>query len=403
MEKNVTTQDDDRTLSILSAWLDHREQALFDRLRDLVNINTGLDNPEGRLECLAAVERVWKMLGFQTERIERPGDLVHMVGRRPARGDAADTAPRLLLLGHIDTVFDRDTTFLSFSRQGPWASGPGVGDMKGGIVVAQAAMEALAHIGRLDDFDIIVVHNADEEVQSPTSRDLIESLAADRDICLDFEVGRASGAIVRSRAGVGRYFIKSAGTAAHAGMHHADGANAIVALADVVGRLADLTDYDRGTTVNVGVFRGGTRRNVVPDEARIAVDVRVRDSAEGVRVDAAIRAICDASVVPGTALSLDGGIGRPPWRRWDGSERLVAHFQSVAEELGMSLTAEDTGGGSDANLVAALGVPCVDGLGPVGEGVHTERERIRVETLIQRARLVAVALMRWRRQADVEA
>jgi glutamate carboxypeptidase len=186
-------------------------------------------------------------------------------------------------------------------------------------------------------------------------------------------------------------------------MHHADGANAIVALADVVGRLARLTDYERGTTVNVGVFRGGTRRNVVPDEARCAVDLRVRDAAEGERVDAAIRTLCEQSALPGVALSVDGGIGRPPWRRSPGSERLVAHFQAVADDLEIPLGAEDTGGGSDANFVAALGVPCVDGLGPVGEGVHTDRERIRIETLRQRAKLVAVALLRWQRPVEAEA
>ncbi len=395
--------DDGRMLAILDTWLEHREPAMIDRLRDLVNTNSGLDNPDGRLACLVAVERVWKMLGFKTERIERPGQMVHMVARRPARVTTDQAAPRVLLLGHVDTVFDRDTAFLSFSRVGSWASGPGVGDMKGGIIVAQTAMQALAHVGRLDEFDIVVVHNADEEVQSPTSRDLIEELAADRDLCLDFEVGRASGAVVRSRAGVGRYFITARGRAAHSGMHHADGANAIVTLAHLVGKLAELTDYERGTTVNVGVFRGGTRRNVVPDEARCAVDLRVRDAAEGERVDKAIRALCEESAVPGVSLEIDGGVGRPPWRRSAGSERLVAHFQAVADDLEIPLGAEDTGGGSDANFVAALGIPCVDGLGPVGEGVHTERERIRIETLRQRAKLVAIALLRWRRPVEAEA
>lgn len=391
----MNARDDSRTIALMQKWLEGRQDALHDQLRDLVNVNSGLDNPEGRLTCLKQIERRWQLLGFTCERIERPGDMVHMIGRRPARTSNGSPAPRVLLLGHVDTVFDRDTTFLSYSRQGPWAHGPGVGDMKGGIVVAQAAIGALAHVGCLDGFDLVVVHNADEEVQSPTSRDLIEAAAADRDLCLDFEVGRASGAVVRSRAGVGRYFIGATGRAAHAGMHHAQGANAVVALAEAVGRLSALTDYEHGTTINVGVFRGGLRRNVVPQEARCAVDVRIRDAAEGERVDAAIRSICARSSVPGTALTVDGGIGRPPWQRSESSDQLVAHFLAVASDLEIALSAEDTGGGSDANLVAALGVPCIDGLGPIGEDVHTDRERILVETLPRRALLVAAALLRW--------
>lgn len=399
----MNADDDGRLIAAMTEYLKGREPTFFDRLRDLVNINTGLDNPEGRLACLALAEQRWQLLGFECERVERPGPMVHMIGRRPGRARAGHRAPRVLLLGHIDTVFDKDTTFLSFAREGALAHGPGVGDMKGGIVVAQAAMAALAHVGRLDDFDLVVVHNADEEVQSPTSRDLIEQAAVDRDLCLDFEVGRASGALVRSRAGVGRYFIGARGRSAHAGMSHADGANAVVALAEAVGRLSALTDYERGTTVNVGVFRGGLRRNVVPDEARCAVDLRIRDVAEGERVDAAIRDICATSTVPGTILSVEGGIGRPPWRRSAEGDELAAHFLAVADELEMAVGAEDTGGGSDANFVAALGVPCVDGLGPVGEFVHTERERIHLETLTRRALLVATALLRWPGKAGAEA
>lgn len=383
------------------AYLDQRADALTERLRTLVDINTGIDNPAGRLRALGKLERFWTGLGFETEHVKRPGELQHLICRRPSpKGPAA---PKVLLLGHIDTVFDASTTFLSFTREGPWARGPGVGDMKGGIVVAQAALEALAHIGRLNDFDWVVVHNADEEVQSPTSRDLIEAAAADRDLCLDFEVGRESGAIVRSRAGVGRYFITVNGRAAHAGMHHREGANAIVALADIVQRVSALTDYRGQTTVNVGVFRGGSKRNVVAEQARCEVDVRIRDEAEGERIDAAIRAICAKTSVPGTKAEVVGGIGRPPWRRFAGSDRLVQHFIDVAADLGVNLHAEDTGGGSDASLVAALGVPTVDGLGPVGAGVHTEQERIQLYTLVERAKLVAAALLLYKRPAPIEA
>ena len=390
-----TTDAQQTVRDAIVAYIDRREDAFIDRLRKLVDTNSGLDNPVGRLDCLAQMDRFYRLLGFATERIERPGDMVHLIARRPAASSVGGTAPKVLLLGHLDTVFDSTSGFLSFQRVGEWATGPGVGDMKGGLIVIQAAIEALARVRHLDDFDWLAVHNADEEIQSPTSRELIEKYAVDRDLALDFEVGRPSGALVRARAGVGRYFVRAHGHAAHSGMRHADGANAIVALAAVIAELAALTDYERGTTVNVGTINGGTKRNIVPDDARCEVDVRIRDAAEGERIDAAVRAICARQDVPGTWVEVMGGIGRPPWRPFAGSEHLTRLVLATAEELGVHLDAEETGGGSDANFTAALGIPTVDGLGPIGEDVHTDRERIRLYSVAERAKLVACSLLAW--------
>ena len=381
--------------------LERREAAYFERLRKLVDTNSGLDNPEGRMACLGQIERVYQGLGFATERVKKPGDMVHLVARRPATLKPGERpAPKVLILGHFDTVYDSTSDFLSFTHEGDYFCGPGVGDMKGGIVVAQAALEALAAVGQLDAFDWVCCHNADEEVQSPTSRDLIEELAMGRDLCLDFEIGRKSGAVVRSRAGVGRFFITVHGKAAHAGMDHAAGVNAIVGLAHLVVALGTLADPARGTTVNVGVIRGGTKRNIVPDEARCEVDVRVLDMAEGHRVEQAVRELCSKPPVPNARVEVIGGIGRPPWQRSPACDHLIAHFQRVAEEFAITLGAEDTGGGSDANFTAALGIPTIDGLGPVGEFPHTPQERIKKHTLVERAKLVALALVRW--QSSVE-
>ena len=391
----MTTAPDQATIDQIVSYIDRREDAFVERLRKLVDTNSGLDNPDGRLDCLAQMDRFYRLLGFTTERLERPGEMVHLVARRAPTGSAAANAPKVMLLGHLDTVFDSTSGFLSFQRAGEWATGPGVGDMKGGLVVLQAALEALAHVRRLDDFDWLAVYNADEEIQSPTSRELIERCAIDRELALDFEVGRASGALVRSRAGVGRYFVQVHGRAAHSGMHHADGANAIVALAAIVAELADLTDYDRGTTINVGTITGGSKRNIVPEEARCEVDVRIRDSAEAERVDVAVKAICAREHVPGTSAEVVGGIGRPPWRPFAGSEYLARLFVETGTALGIEVTAEDTGGGSDANFTAAMGIPTIDGLGPIGEEVHTDRERIQLWSVAERAKLVACSLLGW--------
>ncbi|MFZ4577805.1 MAG: M20 family metallopeptidase [Myxococcota bacterium] len=392
---------DPRLDSQVIEFLDRSEPQLIERLRALVDVNSGLDNPAGRLTCLEQLQRVYERLGFACERVARPGDMVHLIARRPAKAKVGKTAPKILMLGHFDTVYDSTSTFLSFTQQGEWLCGPGVGDMKGGLVVAQAALEALQAVRQLDAFDWVCFHNADEEVQSPTSRDLIQQLAVDRDLALDFEIGRKTGALVRSRAGVGRYFITVRGKSAHAGMDPSAGVNAIVGMAHLVLALAKLNDPAHGTTVNVGVIRGGTKRNVVPDEAKIEVDLRILTVEEGERVDAAIRALCGQPPVPGASVDILGGVGRPPWQRSAQSDRAVAHFQAVAREFDQDVGAEDTGGGSDANFTAALGIPTVDGLGPVGEHPHTHDEKVRRHTVAERAKLVALALLRWNQAVEI--
>jgi glutamate carboxypeptidase len=339
------------------------------------------------------LEKHYLTLGFSCERVVQPGPFTHLVARRPS---TREDAPKVLILGHFDTVYDSTSGFLSYQEMGDWLGGPGVGDMKGGLVVALAALDGLQHIGALDAFDWLCVLNADEEISSPTSRALIEQHAVGRDLCLDFEIGRKTGAVVRSRAGVGRFFVVVKGKAAHAGMDHSAGVNAIVGLAKILLQIDALSDPRKGTTVNVGVIKGGTKRNVVPEEARIEVDVRVTSAAEGARVEQAIRALCAAPPLPGATVECLGGITRPPWQRNPSCDDLIRHFQDVADEHGIRLGAEDTGGGSDANFTAALGIPTIDGLGPVGEHPHTHDERVRKHTVIERAKLVALALLAWR-------
>ena len=371
-------------------FLERREQTYLSRLRKLVDTNSGIDNPAGRMACLEQLESVYRGLGFACERVQRQGDMVHLLARRAA---TRANAPKLMILGHFDTVYDSTSPFQSYQEMGPWLGGPGVGDMKGGLVVAQAAMDALNHVGKLGDFDWLCLHNADEEVQSPTSRDLIEQHAVGRDLCLDFEIGRKTGAVVRSRSGVGRFFITVRGKAAHAGMDHSVGVNAIVGVAKILLEISDLSDPATATTVNVGVIKGGTKRNVVPDEAKIEVDVRVSTIAEGERVERRIREICSQPPISGASVDILGGIGRPPWQRNSACDQLISHFQHVATHHGITLGSEDTGGGSDANFTAALGIPTIDGLGPVGEHPHTLDEKIQRHTIVERAKLVALALL----------
>ncbi len=386
--------------SRIISWLDEREDGLIAELRELVDINSGLDNPEGRGKTLDVLQRRYEKLGFTCRRLRHDQGFVHLVAARP--GKTAD-ATRVLVLGHVDTVFDSDSTFLTFQREGEWASGPGVGGMKGGLVVAQAMLGGLAHVGRLDAFDWVVVHNSDEEIGSPTSHEIIERLAADRDVCLGFEIGRPSGAVVRSRAGVGVFFVTVRGRAAHAGMDPHLGASAILCAADLATRIAALADATLNTSVNIGKITGGTRRNIVAESCRLEIDVRARSAAEAERVEAGLRAICADVHVAGTSADVFGRMSRPPWRRTAASDALVRHFQDVAKDLGVTLEAEDTGGGADTNFAGSLGIPTIDGLGPVGQGAHTHDERILLHSLITRAKLCAISLLRWSRPDRAEA
>ncbi len=393
--RKAPTQEELLEGNAVIRWLDAREDALIAQLRGLVDINSGLDNGPGRKQVLDLLQERYEALGFTCQRLRHEQGFVHLVAMRPGR---RPSPTKVLLLGHVDTVFDSDSAFLSFQREGEWASGPGVGDMKGGLVVALATLGALHKVNRLDDFDWVVVHNSDEEIGSPTSRELIERMAADRDLCLDFEIGRKTGAVVRSRAGVGAFFVTVHGKASHAGMDPELGASAIVAAAELVQRVAALADPAKRTTVNIGRIIGGGKRNIVPDSCRFEIDVRVRTPAEAERVEAALRAACETTTVAGTRAELFGRIGRPPWQRTPASDRLIHHFQEVANDLGIDLPAEDTGGGSDANFVGGLGIPTIDALGPVGQGAHTFDERIQIHTLKSRAKLCAIALLRWRPQ-----
>ena len=387
-------------------WIDGHEEQLIEQLRGWVDLNSGLDNEAGRQQMIDALQLEYESLGFQCRRLHHEQGFTHLVAMRPS---AKPDALKVLLLGHVDTVYDSDGTFLSFQREGEWASGPGVGDMKGGLVVTLAMLRALQSISRLDDFDWVAVHNSDEEIGSPTSRDVIERMATGRDLCLDFEIGRSSGAVVRSRAGVGAFFCEVEGKSAHAGMEPEKGINAVLAASTLMAEVVALADHSRGTKINIGRITGGNKRNIVAENCRFEIDVRVQSTKEAERVERALHDLkgARASSLPwerGSAqVHLFGRFSRPPWPRGAASDRLAGHFQTVANDLGIDLPAEDTGGGSDANFPAALGVATIDALGPVGEGTHTHHERIRVHTVASRAKLCAIALLRWQRSEPVMA
>ncbi len=381
-----------RLAARLSAWTQGRAEAMQQLWAALVTIASPTGDAEGNEQCLEILEAGYGVLGFTPTRVPAALGREHLVLTRTGQGGA----PRVMLIGHTDTVFAADAGFDGFTVEGELARGPGVADMKGGLVVMLSVAQALAQVGRLDDFDWVVVINTDEEQQSETSRELVETRAAGAQLALVFESGRASGALVKARRGTGRFTLTTRGRAAHAGQAHGEGLNAIVELAAKVGPIAALSDPARGVTVNCGLVSGGTRANVVPERAELVVDARADDPAGAAWLAQRMSEIAAAVVVEGCETAVSGGIARPPWPENEPTERLVETWTEAGRLLGQTVTAEVTGGGSDGNFTRALGVPTLDGLGPRGGGYHTAGEWAEVASLPARVALTALALTMWR-------
>jgi glutamate carboxypeptidase len=270
------------------------------------------------------------------------------------------------------------------------AHGPGIFDMKSGVAILVEALRALAGRGLATRRPLTLLLTCDEEIGSRTSRHLVEAEAGRAAAALVLEPPIPGGIVKTARKGVGNFTVRALGRAAHAGLDPAKGVNAIVELAHQTLRLAALNDYERGTTVSVGLIRGGTADNVVPAEATARVDVRFWTPEDGDLIEAAIRNLTPA--LAGAQLEVSGGINRPPMPRAAGNVALYEHARALAAGLGFELQDGGVGGGSDGNFTAALGVPTLDGLGVDGAGAHAEHEHIILSDLPRRAALLTSLL-----------
>jgi glutamate carboxypeptidase len=263
--------------------------------------------------------------------------------------------------------------------------------MKASIVIALAAIqEAQKHQLKRP---VTLLCTSDEEIGSHTSRTWIESLAKESALVLVMEPALIDGSLKTWRKGTGGFRVKTHGRAAHSGGDHQAGRNAIEEMAHQVIAIQKLTDYSRQTTLNVGVIQGGTVSNVVPEECSIRVDVRLMQPDEWVRVETEMKSL--KPVLDGTTIEVTGRLNRPPMPFDDRMKATFEKAKSIAAQIGMNLTAGGTGGASDGNFVAALGIPLLDGMGAVGEGYHSEREYIFTNSLEQKAKLVAKLLEEW--------
>ena len=301
--------------------------------------------------------------------------------------------PKQLLLGHCDTVWPTGTLdkMPVESREGR-LHGPGVYDMKGGLVQAIFALATLRRLGLTPEVMPVFFINTDEEIGSPESAAHIVRLAriVNRTFVMEPSLGQA-GQLKTARKGVGRFEIRVLGKAAHAGLDPDKGISAILELSHVVQTLFALNDPERGTTVNVGTIDGGMRANVVAPESRAEVDVRVRTQRDADRVEQAILSI--EPTVPGTELQISGRIGRPPLERTPRNRLLWQFAIDAADAIGIDIEEGDAGGGSDGNWTS-LHTATLDGLGAVGDGAHALTEHVRIDEMPRRAALLACLMLR---------
>lgn len=304
-------------------------------------------------------------------------------------------AARILMIGHTDTVYSEGTAAqFPFRRKGDRALGPGVSDMKSGLLNGLYAVHAILESGFTDFQEIGIFCNSEEEVGSPVSRELYAPLARTADAALILEAARESGAIVSARKGVGNYIVTVHGKSAHAGVEPEKGANAILALAQYTQALQALNGLRPGLTVNVGVVRGGTRPNVVADFAQGEVDLRVMRAQDAAAFEAAMQEVLAREVVKGVTAEWKGELKNPPMEKTPATAQLAALAQSAAKDLGFQVEDVATGGGSDGNYTAGLGTPTLDGLGPVGGKAHNALEEwLDLDSVVPRAAMLAYLLV----------
>ncbi|MCM8748594.1 M20 family metallopeptidase [Thermomicrobiaceae bacterium CFH 74404] len=365
-----------------------RREALLEILREIVTLESPSTDKAAVDRLARLLQERCRELGAEVDVYPQAeyGDLT--VASWPARGRDAEP---LLVMTHIDTVWPLGTIERRpFVVEDDVARGPGVFDMKASVAMMLEAVRWLEEQG-LEHRAIRWLINTEEEVGSPVSRPLIEELARQSGyvLCLEPPVP-PMGALKTSRKGVGIFTVRIRGRAAHAGADPEKGISAIQELANQIHYLHSLTDFSLGTTVNVGVVGGGTRPNVVAEEAWARVDLRVSTMAEAERAVAAI--LGSRPWLPGAEVTVEGGLNRPPMER---TPSIVAAFERAREigrQIGLELTEAATGGASDGNFTAALGVPTIDGLGCPGDGGHAEHEHIRVSGLIERTALLIALL-----------
>lgn len=374
----------------LKRYLQQQSQQMLEEVEALVRLESPSRDKAAVDQVGAALQSRLEGLGLPVERFSRPeaGDL------RLGRLHGGDSSAKFLLLCHMDTVWPVGTVAARPPRiSGGRLIAPGAADMKGGLVVALYALQALQALGLQPAGEVQALFTPDEEIGSRASRQVIEDLARGSQLVLCLEPGMPDGSLKTARKGGMTVRLTTFGRAAHAGAGHRSGINAVEEMAYHILALQQLTDYERGTTVSIGKIEGGLGTNIVPPECQAWFDMRVRVAEERQRLEAEIARLQPR--LPGARLEVDISPGRPPMPRDERMAFVFDAFQQIGRRCGLELTEASTGGASDANFAAALGIPVIDGLGPVGGELHGVDEYIEIDSLVERALLLAAVLLDW--------
>ncbi len=367
---NLPQLDGDEILKGVLEWVDIESPS-----HDSAAVNKMVDRVQNDAETLGlGIDRTEGRDGF--------GDILKC--RTPWGGDG----PGILVLSHLDTVHGvgiKDTKN-PIRREGDKVFGPGIYDMKAGAYIALHAMRHLIRQGQETPLPVTFMYIPEEEVGSPTSKEMIVEEGRKNKYVLVTEPAREGGKIVTARNGRLQYTVKVTGVPSHAGARHMDGRSAIKEMAHIILKLEGLTDYEKGQTCSVGIINGGTLTNVVPEECEISVDFRVPDMQAAHEVMAFVENMTPED--PDCIVHVEGGIDRPPYEKFEGIEHLFEHAKGLAAEIGFDLQDLKTGGGSDGNHTGALGIPTLDGLGADGHGAHSNEEFIYYSSLVERCRLM---------------
>jgi glutamate carboxypeptidase len=365
--------------------VEKKKKWIHDSLHELVQQESPSEDPQA---VNAAMDLTERLAGEQGTRIKRHkqrqfGDVLEL-----RFGPSRSSRKPVLLLGHLDTVWPIGTL-----KKMPWREkdgrywGPGVLDMKAGVVMALAALNTLSELDSARP--VVLLLNSEEEVGSPVSRAITERLALKSTAVLVLEPAQGL-AYKTARKGVGHYHVQVTGVGAHSGVDFERGHSAVLELAKLIQTISNFTNLTRKLTVNCGVIAGGTRSNVVAPSAYTEVDVRIAKASDAAYVEKLFRSLKVSD--PHCKLAVTGGINRPPMERKAGTIALFKKARTLAAELGFVLEEAATGGGSDGNFTAALGIPTLDGMGAVGEGAHAAHESVVIEHLIPRTALLAAMI-----------
>jgi glutamate carboxypeptidase len=360
-------------------------------LEEVVNVDSGTGDVEGGHKIAGILVERLKAIGMMVESVaaEEAGLPENTVATLTGRGK-----PRILMIGHIDTVFGPGTTqHRPFRTDGKRAYGPGVADEKGGVVEGVYALQILHDLGFRDFGKIVFLMETSEERGSPGTRALIGRLLKDADVELNLEPGDPPDTLTVWRKGSDTFRIEVKGRAAHAGVAPQDGRNAALELIHQLAGLEVFPKSGDGVTANLTVMQAGTRANIIPEDAWAQVNVRVRDKADFARVEQVLRRNAETTVIPDTKVAISGGEGYPPLPNNPATDQLAARAQRIYAGIGRTLSTGGNGGASESALAADAGVAALDGLGPVGGGFHSDQEFLELDTVTPRLYLLTMMLM----------